>query len=186
MEQTTQKQKTQRLSLLLIQKWQRAIQIKHIQKHAHIASAAAALREQGSVASVLTVFVETNRFRQQDAQYHASLATSLPTPSADTLLLNNLGSSLLDRLYKPGYLYKKAGVMLSGIEPAVSVQPDLFASGINTQREQLMQAMDAINHKFGRGVVHLATEQLSDDWKMSRGMLSPAYTTQPGAWVVRG
>lgn len=152
----------------------------------HIASAAAALREQGSVASVLTVFVQTNRFRQQDAQYHASRVASLPSPSADTLLLNGIGNALLDQLYKPGYLYKKAGVMLSGIEPAATVQPDLFTAGMSQQREQLMQAMDAINRKFGRGAVHLATEQLSDDWKMNRGMLSPAYTTRPGAWMVEG
>lgn len=83
------------------------------------------------------------------------------------------GTRLLDELYRLGLLYKKAEVMLSGIEPSSQVQPDLFIAGQTSRRDQLMQALDGISSKFGRGAVHLAVEDVSADWKMSRGMLSP-------------
>jgi DNA polymerase V len=80
----------------------------------HVCSAVAVLREQGTLASVINVFIDTNRFREQDVQYHGSKSAALAHPSSDTLQFNQLAMQLLDDIYQPGYLYKKAGVMLAG------------------------------------------------------------------------
>jgi DNA polymerase V len=151
----------------------------------HISSAAEALREQNTRAAILTVFIHTNRFREQDAQYVGSKTASLPSPTSDTLALNKLAMRLLDQIYKSGFLYKKAGVMLSGIESVKNQQADLFARQSSPAREQLMAAMDNLNEKYGRGTVQVATAIQNEDWRMCREKLSPAYTTQPGAWIVK-
>ena len=144
----------------------------------HVSSAAAALREQGTQASVLTVFIHTNRFREQDAQYIGSKTAALPSSTSDTLLLNHLAMRLLDQTYKPGYLYKKAGVMLSGIESTTNQQSDLFAQTNDLKRKNLMAAMDSLNEKYGRGTVQVATAMQNEDWLMCREKLSPCYTTR--------
>lgn len=144
----------------------------------HVCSAVAVLREQGTLASVINVFIDTNRFREQDIQYHGSKTTSLPHPSSDTLQFNQLAMQLLDDIYKKGYLYKKAGVMLSGIESGTRVQTDLFAQKDTPARENLMQALDNLNARYGRGTVQLATAMQNEDWRMSRGNLSNCYTTR--------
>jgi DNA polymerase V len=144
----------------------------------HVSSAVAALREQGTLATILSVFIDTNRFRQQDMQYHASKTAALAFPSSDTLQFNQLAMELLNELYKPGYLYKKAGVMLAGIETSARLQTDLFAPKSSPERDKLMQAMDSLNSRFGRGTVQVATSMQNEDWRMNRQNLSPCYTTR--------
>lgn len=152
----------------------------------HISSALEVLRKQNSRATIVSVFLDTNRFRQQDAQYHASQSAALSFPSADTLQFNQLAMTLLNQLYKSGYLYKKAGVMLAGIESSTTLQADLFAPKASVEREKLMQVIDSLNSKYGRGTVQLATAQMSSDWRMSRENLSPCYTTRVGELVSAG
>lgn len=147
----------------------------------HVCSAVAVLREQGTLASVLNVFIHTNRFREQDVQYHGSKSAALAYPSSDTLQFNRLAMQLLDDVYKPGYLYKKAGVMLAGIEAGTRLQADLFAQHDTPERDKLMQTLDALNTRYGRGTVQLATAMQSEDWRMCRESLSPCYTTRPDA-----
>ena len=149
----------------------------------HVSSAAAALREQGTQASILTVFIHTNRFRQQDAQYAGTRTASLTTATSDTLVLNNLAMRLLDQTYRPGYLYKKAGVMLAGIESGKHQQADLFAQQNNPVRDKLMKTMDALNNRYGRGTVQVATAMQNADWRMCREKLSPCYTTRFNTWT---
>ena len=84
---------------------------------------------------------------------------------------------LLDDVYKPGYLYKKAGVMLAGIEKGIRSQADLFAQKDSPERDKLMQTLDALNGKYGRGTVQLASAMQNEDWLMCREKLSPCYTT---------
>lgn len=144
----------------------------------HVSSAVAVLREQGTLASVINVFIETNRFREQDLQYHGSKSTALAHPSSDTLQFNRLAMQLLNDIYKPGYLYKKAGVMLAGIETGTRLQTDLFAQKDSPERDKLMQTLDALNGRYGRGTVQLATAMQSEDWRMCRKKLSPCYTTK--------
>lgn len=81
------------------------------------------------------------------------------------------------------YLYKKAGVMLAGIETAKHQQADLFAAKSDPAREKLMEVIDSLNNRYGRGTVQVATAAQSEDWPMCRERLSPCYTTRPGELV---
>lgn len=85
----------------------------------------------------------------------------------------------LRRIYRSGYAYKKAGVMLSGLEPELRRQASLL---VDPERERksaaLMQAMDHINERWGRGSLRLLATGLGASWKMRREKLSPAWTTR--------
>lgn len=152
----------------------------------HVCSAVAVLREQGTLASVINVFIDTNRFREQDVQYHGSKSAALAYPSSDTLQFNQLAMQLLDDIYQPGYLYKKAGVMLAGIETGARLQADLFAQHDTPERDKLMQTLDALNTRYGRGTVQLATAMQNEDWRMCRESLSHCYTTRPEELLTAG
>lgn len=85
---------------------------------------------------------------------------------------------ILERIYKPGYEYKKAGIMLGGIVPQDQVQLNLFtASSDYTQNKALMEAIDKINADWGRGTVKFAAEGTEQAWKMKRENLSRRFTT---------
>lgn len=144
----------------------------------HISNALEALREQHSVANILTVYLHTNHFREQDAQYHAGKTAVLASPSADTLVFNHQAMKLLNQLYRAGYLYKKAGIMLGGIESADNIQNDLFAQNDSPARDKLMQTMDVLNARYGRGTVQVGSTQLSEKWQATKQNLSPCYTTR--------
>lgn len=145
---------------------------------AYISRAAEKLRDQESLAGALTVFIQTNAFAEGQPQYQKALTVPLPTATADTCALVGWGLRLLRRMYRKGFAYQKAGVMLSDIRPRTSTQGDLFAdASAQVRRERLMNALDAINGKWGRGAVRVAAEGLQKPWQMKRGQMSPCYTT---------
>lgn len=150
----------------------------------HIASAAEALRAQDSVAGLLTVYIRTNYFRETDPQYSGHLSMGFSPATSDTLLLNQAAQSLLKRIYRAGYAYKKAGVALAAIEPAQTIQTDMFQIESSPTRQQLMATLDQLNQRFGRGTVGVATSIQAKNWQMNRQRLSPCYTTRLSDLVV--
>ncbi len=141
----------------------------------HVAVAAERLRRQGSCAGRIEVYIRTNPHKDAP-QYHGALAVPLPTPSDDTLRLTRAALWLLERIYRPGYFYQKAGVALLDLIPATAQPQDLFAVPRNNAR--LMQVMDRINAIWGRGTLRSAATGCADAaWQMKREWLSPAYTT---------
>lgn len=141
-----------------------------------VANACAKLRAQNSHASVIQVFLQTNRFRQDLPQYMPSLAVPLTYPTNDSLEVSRWTAFLCERMYKPGYQYKKAGVMLSEITPAGQRQGDLLASGPATN-DRLMQTLDALNQRYGRGTVRVSSQGTFKAWQMLQERKSPNYTT---------
>ena len=141
-----------------------------------VANACSKLRGQGSHASVIQVFVQTNSFRKDLPQYAPSLAVPLPYPTNDSLEINRWASYLCERMFKPEYQYKKAGIMLSEISPIAHRQEDLWESGISSN-EKLMLALDTLNQRFGRGTVKVSTQGAFKDWQMRQERKSPSYTT---------
>lgn len=91
-----------------------------------VANACAKLRVQKSHLAVIQVFLQTNRFRKDLAQYMPSLAVSLPYPTIDSLEVNRWAAALCERMFKLGYQYKKAVIMLSEISPVTHRQGDLL------------------------------------------------------------
>lgn len=146
---------------------------------AHIARAAEKLRAQKSTAGAVTVFIRTNPFNARMPQYHPSLTLPLPEATDDTRALTGWALKGLARIYRPGFDYNKAGVMLSCLQPLQNRQSALFRSAADHERaEHLMTAMDAINRRWGRGTLRVCAENDQSAWRMRRDKMSPAYTTR--------
>jgi DNA polymerase V len=141
-----------------------------------VANACTKLRAQESHASVIQVFLQTNRFRKDLPQYMPSLAIPLPMPTNDSLAVNKWACHLIDLMFKPEYQYKKAGVVLSEISPTSHIQGDLLALEPETN-SRLMTAIDQLNTRFGRGAVKISTQGAHKGWQMRQERKSPCYTT---------
>lgn len=142
----------------------------------YLSTAAEKLRGQGSAAGAVQVFISTNTFNPNQPQHVQSMMASLPSPSSFTPHLLKAALHCLESIFKPGYQYKKAGVMLVEIVPAHCQQINLFDL-VSTENPELMQAVDRINQKWGSQTVQLAAAGLAKTWKMVRSHKSPAYTT---------
>lgn len=141
----------------------------------YIAIAAEKIRGQNSMAGMVQVFIRTNPHKTRETQYQQTISVPLPTPSADTTRLTAAALWGLKRIYRPGYAYQKAGVILCNLSDAATQQLQLFAR--RQDNPGLMLAMDRINSLWGRGTLKLAVEGVHQDWKMKRGNMSPRYTT---------
>ena len=142
----------------------------------YTAIAAEKLRQQQSRAGMVQVYVRTNPFAEHQAQYQQGLSAPLPTPSNDTLYLTRVACWLLKKIYRPGYAYQKAGVVLMDLRDAGTVQADLFSRAHDNPA--LMQVMDRINATWGRGTLSCAAEGVRKEWSMKREKKSPNYTTR--------
>jgi DNA polymerase V len=141
-----------------------------------VANACAKLRAQESHASVIQVFLQTNRFRRDQAQYMPSLSVPLPQPTNDSLVVNRWADYLVGRMFKPDYAYKKAGIILSEITPITHLQSDWLEPS-QALSANLMNAVDALNKRFGRGFVKISTQGAFSQWQMRQDSKSPNYTT---------
>lgn len=135
------------------------------------------LREQKGFAVSLLVFILTNRFRQDLPQYWESVSIALPVPTDDTLEIVHYALSGLRKIFRTGYQYKKAGVIITEI--TYNIQHNLFDTVDRGKRERLMSAIDNINGKHGHSV-KLAVQGQGSDWKLKQEQLSKHYTTDLG------
>ena len=144
----------------------------------HVARAAVRLRRQGSEAGGLQVFVGTNPFVPSDPHYHGACTVELPAPTADTRTLVGQAMRGLAAIYRAGFRYKKAGVMLLSLSPADRRQGALFDVADSARSQQLMATVDQINARMGRGTLRFGTEGFRQPWAMRQAHRSPAYTTR--------
>jgi DNA polymerase V len=141
----------------------------------YMTRAAEKLRAQHSIANSLQVFITTNRFKPEEPQYANSLMVTLPEPTASTAVLIRYALRCLQALYRSGYEYKKAGVMLTEIVSETHRQQNLFVQ--EPSDAKLMQALDHINRKWGSNAVQYACAGIEKPWTFKRVQLSQAYTT---------
>lgn len=143
-----------------------------------VSRAAEKLRSQASEAGAIHVFIRTNPFKPDAPQYQRAVTQPLPVPTSDTRRLAQAAIRVLSRIYRPGFAYQKAGVMLTALAPRATRQDTLFDTGLNKTRDaELMATLDKINQKWGRGTVRLLAEEGPRNWQMKRGHVSPACTT---------
>jgi DNA polymerase V len=158
------------------------------------------LRRQRSHANKILCFIRTSPFRKEK-QYSRSICIQLPKPGSDTHSIAQAATRGLNLIYKSGYNYAKAGVMLLDLQPASQNQLKLELDNeleldldptdqLTTQAStdhlrndpsQLMQAMDAINKRYGRGALLLASAGLGGTrrvWSMKQERRTPQYTTR--------
>jgi DNA polymerase V len=147
------------------------------------------LRRQDHVASAIQVFVQTNPFNSDAPQYNNAVTVKLVQPSNNSFRLAEAALFGLKRIYKPGFAYKKAGVMLLGLSPANEVAADLFCGRDQPEMQRarnLMAALDEINARMGRGTVRSAGEGISQSWAMRSENKSQAFTTDWTQLAVAG
>lgn len=135
------------------------------------------LRKQHSVCEMLMVFVHTNGHRQDLPQYSRNISIKLPYPTNSAIELSKFAVEALKRIFKKGYAYKKAGVIVMGISPEETKQLKLFENS-NEKHKGLMEVMDRLNRKWGGHKIKLSSQDLKRTWKMKQEKLSPKYTTR--------
>jgi DNA polymerase V len=131
----------------------------HVSNYA--ARCAEKLRQQGTAATIVSVFLQTNAFREDLPQYWNFMETTLLTPSNSTITIVQAANEVLERLYRKGYHYKKAGVIVMGIVPGNPIQQDLFDSNPEQymKLKRLDAAIDHINKLNGTETIVLGIQQ---------------------------
>ncbi len=145
---------------------------------AYATRAAEKLRQQGSLCRQVRVSLRTGMFNPTEAKYANGILCQLPYPTDDTRLIIAAAREGIRRLYRDGFIYAKAQVLLLDLCRWDEYTPDLFAPEQPVKTEQLMSTLDAINERWGRGTLKPGRIAKQSDWGMRREMLSPAYTTR--------
>jgi DNA polymerase V len=143
--------------------------------------AAEKLRRQHSAAKVISIFVVTkDQDHMLNFKKHGTISThtTLPVATSFTNELIKPAVKLVDQLYEKGQLYKKAGVMLSGIIPDESIQGNLFLTESKNSERKLMDMIDNVNFSQRDDVLKFAASGTTRDWKMRQELRSPRYTTR--------
>jgi len=138
------------------------------------------LRRQQLATSVLTVFVATSPFDTKKLPYSNSATTVFDQPTHHAADLIQAAHQGLKRIYKPGFSYQRAGVILPDLLPAGVAQGSLFDDDENNSRQatELMATLGLINRRYGKSTVRYASEMLSHRWHMRQQFKSPSYTTK--------
>lgn len=144
---------------------------------AYVSSGAAKLRKEKMVAGVLTVYVMTNRFKED--YYYNSVSTNLPVRTSDTAELIGYVRAGLGKIYKKWCQYKKVGILLNDLGPENVIQASFFDRVDRLRARRLMQAVDGINGYMGSGVIQYGAVGLSHNqsWRGSCDHRSGSYTT---------
>jgi DNA polymerase V len=145
----------------------------------YMSRAAEKLRKQGSCAGSVFVYIRTSPFKPDEPQYSNGLTIPLTIPTDDTRQLVKVALWGLKRIYKAGFRYAKAGVMIGELVSVNQIQSDFFyKKNFEVGSNKLMGVLDRINQKMGRGTMKLASEGFKKPWRMKQGNKSPNYTTQ--------
>ena len=145
----------------------------------YVARAGEKLRQQESVAAAVHVFIKTNRFSENQKQYNGDLLVPLAGPSDDTLVLIRAALSGLKTIFKQGYRYTKAGIMLSLLTDKSEIQATLFDNPeVGARSTRLMAAMDAVNNQYGRDTLRSGSSGIEHRWATRAENRSPRYTTR--------
>lgn len=143
---------------------------------AHFAThASLKLRRQNSVCYSMQAFIHTNPF-QGVPQYFGEAWATFPSGTSDTLKLISAAHKILDEIYRPGFAYKKAGVLLNHIVPKDQNQLDLFTPD-SSDNEKLNQIMDLINTKYGEHTIKSAACGIHNEWRTIADYKTQHYTT---------
>ena len=136
------------------------------------------LRDEGLAAGTMTVFVMTSRFVEPRQRYFNSRGVHFPTATNYTPELIEYATGMVQRLYKKGFLYTKAGLILDDLVPEGKVQGNLFDRADRQKSRRLMRAIDAVNEKLPDSRLIWAAEGIDQSWRTKFAKRSKRYTTQ--------
>lgn len=127
------------------------------------------------------MFIQTSPFHRNDQQYGQAITLPLRRLTADSALIASMVVRGLCAIYQPGYRFAKAGVILLDLVDAGFEQGELDLDDPGCDRSQLMDALDCLNDRFGRGAVKLASAGLVGEarrWSMRQQLRTSDYTTR--------
>ena len=134
----------------------------------HCLNAAEKIRADDQIAKTITVFIRTSPFDKNRRYYSNSKTIDLAIPTSNSIeLIKNAVKALTD-IYKYGYAYQKAGIILSGLKDANQNDQNLLTPLLENKSKKLMKAIDYTNTKYGRYAISIAQAGLSKGWKMRR------------------
>jgi len=131
------------------------------------------LRKQNTCCKMVTVFLQTNRFRKDLPEYRNAKTQILPNPTNSSILIGRVVNDLFESIFEEGFHYKKAGVIVNDFVPEDQRLINLFEEDTQNQHLPVMKAMDAMNKKYGKDKVRLGSMSGENTW--GRKQLSPEY-----------
>lgn len=135
------------------------------------------LREQKSCCRHITVFIMTDRFKQNQVQYSDSFTVTLPNPSNSSIEISKYAKIALDKIFIHGPKYRKAGVITGTFVPENERMTSMFDIDNHERHAPIMEAMDSMNNRLGKQKIKLASQDIQKTWKMDQKHLSPRYST---------
>ncbi|WP_347506230.1 translesion error-prone DNA polymerase V subunit UmuC [Pseudomonas anguilliseptica] len=152
----------------------------------YAARACEKLRAQQSVCKQVRVSIRTGMFNPTEAKYAKGVVCELPYPTDDTRLITRAAVAALEHIYREGFAYSKAEILLLGLRQRNECTGDLFAATQPAEVERVMGVMDQINAKWGNGTLRPGRVELAPEWGMRRELKSPSYTTRLSEiWAVK-
>ena len=142
---------------------------------AYTCNASEKARRQQSLVTCLQVFLRTSAFAPEGQRYSRSIVIQPPYPTADSRVLTAAALGGVRAIFRPGFAYAKAGVILTQLIDQEGQTSDLFTPGDSARSERLMGVLDSLNRNMGRGTLKLARDVGTKPWSMRQQRLSPNY-----------
>lgn len=136
------------------------------------------LRAQNSLCKKIRVSIRTGMFNPDEARYANGVLVELPYPTNDVRLITKEATRAVERLFRPGFRYSKAEVLLMDLRQPGEFTDDLFAHTQPATANKVMNVLDEINNRWGRGTLRTASVPAAPAWAMRRELKSPSYTTR--------
>ena len=136
------------------------------------------LRAQNSLCKKMRISIRTGMFNPDEAKYANGALVVLPYPTDDVRLMTKMAVEAVDRIYRPGFRYSKAEVLLLNLCQHGEYTDDLFAESQPEASQKLMGVLDEINGRWGRGTLRTGSVPIEPDWGMRRELMSQSYTTR--------
>ncbi|MEE4179021.1 MULTISPECIES: translesion error-prone DNA polymerase V subunit UmuC [Pseudomonas syringae group] len=148
--------------------------------------AAEKLRSQNSLCKKIRVSIRTGMFNPDEAKYANGALVELPYPTNDVRLMTKAATEAVSRLFRPGFKYSKAEVLLLDLRQPGEFTDDLFAACQPAAAEKVMGVLDEVNSRWGRGTLRAGSVPADPQWAMRRDLMSQSYTTKlDQLWTVR-
>lgn len=144
----------------------------------YAARACEKLRAQHSLCKRVRVSIRTGMFNPDEPRFARGVVCELPYPSDDTRLVIRAAMAGLDQVFREGYAFAKAEVLLMDLRQRGEFTDDLFAEVQPEESERVMGVLDRINARWGRGTIRPGRVPTAPDWGMKREMKSQSYTTR--------
>ena len=139
--------------------------------------AAEKLRAQNSLCKKMRISIRTGMFNPEEAKYANGALVELPYPTNDVRLMTRAATQAVNRLFREGFKYSKAEVLLMDLRQPGEFTDDLFAASQPATAEKVMGVLDEINGRWGKGTLRTGRVPADPEWAMRRDLMSRSFTT---------